>query len=89
MPCSAGGDAGCEEWRTPDGTVHLSWSGQSRENGPGLVSVELATADTHRRATVLASAGAPETGDPRGLDLPLSVEQLEALVHDPGLALRP
>ncbi|MBS43788.1 MAG: hypothetical protein CMH83_11640 [Nocardioides sp.] len=68
-----------------DGTpLVLRWDELVPEEDPGLVVVERTGAQEQVRVLF---AGPSITGDPRDLDLPVSVEDLEAVATDPRLGL--
>lgn len=75
----------CEEPRSCDrvGKATMSWS-VSGEDAPGYVNVYV-DADGERRSAGLEDGAI--TKDPRKLDLPVSVDELEAIVTDPAFAL--
>lgn len=71
---------GCEE--VPGGV--LLWEAQTPEEDPGVVYLVVPKGD----ATVLMFAsGPPITGDPRELDLPISVDEMLELAGDPRVDL--
>ncbi|CUR57598.1 exported hypothetical protein [metagenome] len=78
MPCadlpSSGGAA-----------VQLAWEREAPEEDPGYVVVRVSR--PHEVAFVLY-AGPAITGDPRKLELPVSIDRLVALATDPWLRLR-
>lgn len=63
--------------------ITLTWDEVAPEADPGLVVV-IAELDTH--TVVLRYSGPEITGDPRDLDLPISVDTLVDLVTDPRVA---
>lgn len=73
--------AGCVE---VDGGV-LAWEKVEPEEDPGVVHLVLPKGET----TVLVSYAGPDiTGDPRRLDLPISVDDLRAIAADARVDLR-
>ncbi|QIK67203.1 hypothetical protein G7072_13375 [Nocardioides sp. HDW12B] len=67
---------------TDDGVV-LQWEEQVPEEDPGTVIVIVPRAEG---AAVLFQSGEPVTGDPRELDLRVSVDEMIALGQDPRVA---
>jgi len=74
----------CERIETDRGTVLLSWVEEAPEEDPGAVSVLLPLGDTYLR---VYQAGQKITGDPRDLDLPISVDDMIAVITDPRYGL--
>lgn len=70
------GLAGCV--KTADGMV--LWEDETPEEDPGVVYV---LASKRRADVILYYSGPPITGDPRRLDLPISVEEMFAIAADP------
>jgi hypothetical protein len=58
----------------------LFWEAHTPEEDPGVVYVQVAKGDTD---VVLFYAGPDITGDPRDLDMPISVEDMLAIAADP------
>lgn len=71
-----GGLAGCEE--TDEGV--LMWEDEEPAEDPGVVYVVVPKGDS---AVLLFGSGEPVTGDPRDLDLPVTVAQMFELAQDP------
>jgi hypothetical protein len=89
MPrCGAGMTDECATWDMPAGTVRLGWRSQASAGVPQMVEVSLAESGELQRATLMFFDGPELTGDPRDLELPISVDQLVALLSDPGMSLR-
>lgn len=65
-------------------TLTLRWQEEIPESDPGVVSVLAQRKVEHAYAY---QAGHKITGDPRDLDLPISVDQMVAIVEDPWLRL--
>lgn len=61
----------CDSWAADAGTYHLRWQEGHPEEDPGIVGLSLLTGDGELRSVTYA--GTLVTGDPRELDLPLSV----------------
>lgn len=61
----------CDSWQSSAGTYHLRWQEGHPEEDPGIVGLSLLTRAGERRSVTYA--GTLITGDPRELDLPLSV----------------
>ncbi len=68
--------AGCVE--TDQGM--LMWEGMAPESDPGVVYVVVDKGDT---TALLFYAGPTITGDPRELDMPISIDDLFAIANDP------
>jgi hypothetical protein len=76
----AQGTSGCEE--SVDGLV--AWEQATPDEDPGVVYVLVAKGRTD---VLLYSSGSPITGDPRRLDLPVSVQDMMAIAADPRVDL--
>ncbi len=72
----------CHHRDTETGSLWLSWTLVEPEEDPGAVNVTLVRPD---ESVVVHYSGDDITGDPRGLDLPITVEQLEEIAQDPRL----
>jgi hypothetical protein len=64
----------------PVGDGLLAWEGLEPEEDPGLVLVAVPKGDA---VVVVRYAGPDITGDPRTLDLPIDVQDLQAIAADP------
>lgn len=62
---------------TDDGL--LLWQEEAPEEDPGILTVVVEKGD---RAVLVGYAGPTLTGDPRDLDMPISVDDLFAIAHD-------
>lgn len=86
--CDVGQD-GCERLETEveGAELVLVWEAVTPEEDPGYVAlgVEYETADEQ---VVISYSGPEITGDPREMDLPITVADLTAVVEDPWLRLR-
>lgn len=79
--------ATCDRWDTEQGRVVLSWVPHMPEEDPGLVTVALQAQGEWRMAHL--ASGVLIDGDPRGIEeLPVSVDQMTAIVTDPRFSLR-
>lgn len=79
-------DSGCVELKADDGSpMILAWQKVAPEEDPGYVAIAV---DHKGEWTSVGYSGPEITGDPRKLDLPISVETLTAVAQDPRLRLR-
>ena len=83
--CATSAAQTCVESDVDGGVEQLRWEVLAPEEDPGLVSVTMIRDDEIVRSLY---AGPPITGDPRALDLDVSVDTLTELVTDPRISLR-
>lgn len=83
VPCE---DPGCVTLDTalPGATLTLQWEEETPEEAPGIVAVILQRDDEHAYAY---QSGPAVTGDPRDLELDITVDAMIALLEDPWLRL--
>ncbi|WP_143033797.1 hypothetical protein [Nocardioides sp. YR527] len=79
------GMSGCVEVKAATGTATVAWDLATDDGTPGQLMVSYASGGEERRA---AYVGEKITGDPRKLDLEVSVDDLVALVTDPRLGTK-
>ncbi|WP_406031553.1 hypothetical protein OG801_23085 [Nocardioides sp. NBC_00163] len=79
------GMSGCVEMKAATGTSTVAWDLATDDGTPGQLMVSHASGGVERRA---AYVGEKITGDPRKLDLEVSVDDLVALVTDPRLGTK-
>lgn len=75
---------GCESWPHHGGTVWLTWQDRESEEDAGVMTVAWLV-DGERRAAAYSGAGID--GDPREAELPVTVDDLVAVVTDPRFGL--
>lgn len=75
---------GCESWPHDGGTIWLTWQELEPEEDPGVMTVAWLV-DGERRAAAYSGVGID--GDPREADLPITVDDLVAVVTDPRFGL--
>ncbi len=74
----------CDGWKVDRGTLTLVWQLEVEEEDPGVVFAVLQRDGEFAR---VYESGPTITGDPRGLDLPVSVDEMVEIVEDPRFGL--
>lgn len=87
LPCKIDPTFECATWDLPAGQVTLSWPAEGQPEGLGILQVALEEGDEWQMVSMMFSDDTKLDRDPRELDLPISVDQLVALLSDPGVTL--
>jgi hypothetical protein len=85
--CDADAMIICATWQVPAGAVTMTWMTDDTGQEPGLLQLNLKTPAASKTVSLWFVGETPVSGDPRDLDLPISVDQLVALLSDPGVAM--
>ncbi|KQY63697.1 hypothetical protein [Nocardioides sp. Root140] len=75
----------CDSWSTDQGKVTLAWQEEMPEEDPGIVIVAQQRKGEY---TWVMYAGDQITGDPRELDLSISVDEMTSIATDPRFGLK-